>query len=143
MPANQVRPGGLHPVGLAGVVEVGHVAVPAAEYAVWVDRTADRFARAVDPPGIGQGEHRPKQRLAGHAAPIGAFAADEFAFDDRYGQPGGATALGDVLTDGSRPDNNDVIGVVLHIYTSTRRAPKSRHSSIPVLGLRLRYGGSG
>ena len=38
---------------------------------------------AVDPAGVGDGDDRAQQRLAGDAGPVGALAADQLALDDR------------------------------------------------------------
>lgn len=81
--AYQRRADSTHPVGLAGVVPVGHIAVAAAKDAGCVDRAVDCFARAVDPSGVRDRDDRTQQGFAGHTGPIGAFTPDEFALHHR------------------------------------------------------------
>jgi hypothetical protein len=96
-------------VGLAAVVPVRHVAVATAENACGVEGTGYRFPSAVDAAGVGHRDDRPKQRFAWYAGPVGAFAADEFAFYHREAQPGGAGTSGDILADRSGADDNHVV----------------------------------
>src|SRR6185436_15752666 len=69
----------LDSVGLSGVVPQRDVTVAAAEDALHRNGTADGFARTVDTAGVRHRDHRTQQGLAGNAAPVGTFTADEFA----------------------------------------------------------------
>ncbi|CKS63675.1 Uncharacterised protein [Mycobacterium tuberculosis] len=111
--AYQRRADSTHPVGLAGVVPVGHIAVAAAKDAGCVDRAVDCFARAVDPSGVRDRDDRTQQGFAGHTGPIGAFTPDEFALHHRDTQAPRAGTIGDVLSNGSRAEHDDVIRFTL------------------------------
>jgi hypothetical protein len=103
-------------VDLAGVVPVRHVAVATAEDTCRVDRAGDGFAGAVDAAGVVQCKNRSQQRLARHAAPVRAFAADEFAFHDRDLQPRRTGPSSDVLANRSCSDNDDVVSVFRSVH---------------------------
>ncbi len=83
--------------------------VAAGEDGRGVERFLDRSGEAGEAAGVRAGDHRAQEGLAGHAGPVGALAADQFALDDRGGQSGRAGAVGDVLPDGARADHNDVV----------------------------------
>jgi hypothetical protein len=110
-PAHQRRADPGDPIGLTGVVPVAHVAVAAPEHASGVDRTAHRLARSVDVVGIGYRDDRTQQRLAGHAAPVGTFAADQLTFHHRDTEAPGAGALGGVLSDRPGTQHHDVVTI--------------------------------
>jgi hypothetical protein len=88
-------------VGLAAVVPVRHVAVATPENGCGVKGTGYRLPGAVDSARVGHRDNRPEQRFAWYAGPVGAFAADEFAFHHRNAQAGGAGTSGDILADRS------------------------------------------
>lgn len=74
-----------------------------------VERSLDGVAQAGQAAGVGAGDDRPQQGLAGHAGPVGALAADEFRLDDRRAQPGGTCPVGDVLADRTCSDDHYVV----------------------------------
>jgi hypothetical protein len=117
MAAHQVGADSCHVgVGLAAVVPVRHVAVATPENACGVEGTGDRFPGAVDAMGVGHSDDRAQKRFAWYAGPVGAFAADEFAFQHRDAQPGGAGTSGDILADSSGADDDHVVGVLWRFH---------------------------
>jgi hypothetical protein len=109
VPADQLGADALQPARLALVVPVGHVPVPAGEHRRGVHRPGDGLARPGDPAGVGNRDDRPEHGLAGDARPVGAFTADQFAFDSRDAEPGGAGPAGDGLPDGPAADDDHVV----------------------------------
>ncbi len=108
-PAVQVGADALHPLDLAVVLPVGGESVAAGEDRRGVERALRRVGEAGQAAGVRAGEDRAQQGLAGHARPVGAFAADQFALHDRGGQTGRPGAVGDVLPHGARADHDYVV----------------------------------
>ena len=75
----------------------------AGERRVDVLLAGDRLRRAVDGAGLGEHLGAAQQRLARHAGPVGALAADQFALDEDGGQPAPHDDVGDVLPRRARP----------------------------------------
>lgn len=111
--AVEVRADALQPGDLAVVLPVRGVGVAVGEDRRGVQRPLHGVAEARDAAGVGAGDHRAQQGLAGHAGPVGAFAADQFRLDDRGAQPGGPRPVGDVLAHRTRSDHHDVVLGVL------------------------------
>ena len=65
-----------------------------------------------DRPGLGEHLRAAQQRLARHARPVGALAADEFALDEDGGQPAPDGDVGDVLPGRPGPEDDDVVGLL-------------------------------
>jgi hypothetical protein len=112
MPADQLGADCFQIASWALVVPVGHVPIPACEHRRGVYRPGDGLARPADPAGVGDRDHRPEHGLAGDACPVGALAADQFPFDSRDAEPGGAGPVGDGQPDGPGADG-DHVGQVL------------------------------
>ena len=101
---------GLGPRHLRRVVEAVGEGFASSQYGVGVEGLiADQFFHARHVSGGIEHLARPQERLAGHACPVRAFAADEFVFDNG----GGAAAalyrvLRGILTDGSSADDDHI-----------------------------------
>jgi len=72
----------------------------------------DDLPRPRDPAGVGDRDNRPEHGLARDARPVGAFTADQFAFDGRDAEPGGAGPVGDGLSNGPGADDDHVVRVL-------------------------------
>jgi len=112
VPADQFGSDLLDSVGLSGVVPQRDVTVAAAEDALHRNGTADGFARTVDTAGVRHRDHWTQQGLAGNAAPVGTFTADEFALDDRDSEPSSTGSGGDILADRTRTQDDHVVAVL-------------------------------
>lgn len=99
--AVEARPDALQPAGLAVVLPMGGLVVAVGEDLGGVQRAVDQVAQAGYAARVGTGDRRAQQGLAGHARPVRALAADQFALHDRSGQAGRTGAVGDVLPHGS------------------------------------------
>jgi len=74
-----------------------------------VDETGEPASRPLDAAGVGDGDDRTQQRLAGHA-PNTTFAADEFTLDHgRTLRPAGLPRSADGLSDRPRSEYHDVV----------------------------------
>ena len=67
-----------------------------------------RAGRPVDAPRLGEQVRAADHHLAGHAAPVGALAADQLPLDADDGQPGLGQPAGDLLAARAHPDHDDV-----------------------------------
>src|SRR6516162_9144327 len=97
--AKQVDPRLLQPFDLAVVFPVVREGVAAGQDRRGIEARADGAAHAV---GLCYRRHRAKQRLARHARPVRAFAADELRFHDRRAKAAAHRAFSDVLSGGPR-----------------------------------------
>ena len=71
-----------------------------------------RLRRAVDGARLGEHLGAAQQRLARHARPVRALAADELALHEDGGQPAPDDDVGDVLARRARPEDDDVVGLL-------------------------------
>ena len=117
-PADHVDTGAVRPLHLAGVVVVVGERVPPAQHRGSVDAViADDAGHPGHVPGGLEHLDRPQQRLARHAGPVGALAAEQLVLDD-HRRP--VAALDRVLR-GDLPgraaaDHDDVVGVAFRRY---------------------------
>ena len=95
--ADQVDAGAVDPLHLAVVVPVRGEAVAPGQRRRDVLLAGDRLLRPVDRPRLGERLGAAQQRLARHARPVGALAADELVLDEDGGQPAADGDVGDVL----------------------------------------------
>ncbi|MGX1248276.1 thioredoxin [Streptomyces ambofaciens] len=130
--AVQVDANALDPLDLAVVLPVRGELVAAGEDGLRVEGVLDLLGEAGQAAGVRAGDDRAQQGLAGHARPVGALAADQFALHDRGGEPGRAGAVGDVLSDGARADHHDVV----------RKGIRLRHGVSLVGGVRRGHMGT-
>lgn len=107
--AVEVGPDAVEPPDLAVVLPVGGVLVTAGEDRGGVEGALYGRGEAGQPTGVGLGDDRAQQGLAGHTRPVRTFAADQFALHDRGGEAGRARAVGDVLPHGPGSEHYDVI----------------------------------
>ena len=109
--AHQFDSRGLQPALLPVVAPVrGHV-VALGERSGTVQRARDRFRRTRHAPRRGQDIARPDERLAGDAAPVGAFTTGQFPLDDGHPQAAVGQAPGGVLTSRPGADHQHVVCV--------------------------------
>jgi hypothetical protein len=107
----------LQPGQLTFVVPIaGHV-VALCKGGIDIDLTGHRLGRTGHPPSRGDDIAGTDQRLAGYAAPIGAFTADELSLDERNAQPAVGTAPRDHLT-GRASTDHDHIELLHHTLLS-------------------------
>ncbi len=107
--AHQVDPGGREPVDLAVVLPVRGEVVAPGQHRRGVQRSGDRLAGARQPARLRERDGRPQQRLAGHAGPVRALAADQFALHQRHGQTGRPGPVREVLPGGAAAEHEDVV----------------------------------
>lgn len=120
--AHEVGADPVDPLGLAVVLPIAGELVAAGEHRGGVEAAGDRLGRAAHAAGGGESLDRPQQRFAWHARPVGAFAADQFAFDDRAREPGRAHTVRGVLAGGSRAQHDDVVRRLAVVPARVHRA---------------------
>jgi thioredoxin 1 len=110
-PVSAVQDGAdaVQPADLSVVLPLGGVVVAVGEDRGDVEGALHRLAEAGHVAGVGAGDDRAQESLAGHAGPVRALAADQFALHDRGGEAGRAGAVGDVLPHGPGPEHHDVV----------------------------------
>ena len=107
--AHQVDPGSAEPLDLAVVLPVaGHVVAPP-QHGGDVEGAGHGLPCAADPLRRAQCRRGAQQRLGGDARPVGALAPDELGLHDHGAQTALRGPVGDVLTDRSRSDDDDVV----------------------------------
>ena len=111
-PRTRAMPAPSTHVHLAGVVPVRGEGVAAGEGRGDVLLAGDRLRRAVDGARLGEHLGAAQQRLARHARPVGALAADQLALDEDGGQPAPDDDVGDVLPRRPGPEDDDVVGLL-------------------------------
>lgn len=99
----------VEPLDLAVVLPARGLVVAMGEHRGGVEGALDEVAEAGHAAGVGAGDDRAQQGLAGHARPVRALAADQFALHDRGGETGRTGAVGDVLPHGPGPEHHDVV----------------------------------
>src|SRR5215203_672379 len=104
--------GAVDPLHLPGVVPVGGEHVAPGQGGGDVLLAGHGLPGAVDRARLGQHFGRPQQRLAAHAGPVGALAADQLVLDQRRGHPAADGDVGDVLAGGSGTEDDDVVGLL-------------------------------
>ncbi len=109
MAAYQCSPGTFEPLDLAGVVPIGGDPVAAGESAASTS-SSPVIASASARHSAGGREHLPgsQQRLARHARPVGALAAQELCLDHRYRESAVGAAAGDVLPCRTAADHHHI-----------------------------------
>ena len=110
--AHERDAGALDPPHLARVVPVRGEPVTTGEGGGDVLLAGDGLPGAVDRAGLVEHLGPPQQRLAGHAGPVGALAADQLRLDQRGGQTALHDDVGDVLPRRSRAEDDDVEGLL-------------------------------
>lgn len=110
--ADQVDTGRVQPADLSVVLPVGGELVAVGEHRGHVQGHVRGVLEAGDPARLGAGGDRAQQGLAGHARPVGAFAADQFALHEHRAQPCGMRPVGDVLTGRPGSQHDDVIRLI-------------------------------
>ncbi len=103
----------VQPVELAVVLPVADDLVPVGEDRRRGQGAADRLAQSGERAGVGAGDPGAEERLAGHAGPVRALAADQLALDDRRTQTGRPHPVGDVLADRSRAQYHHVVDLLV------------------------------
>jgi hypothetical protein len=87
-----------------------------------------------DAAALGESVGGPDDRLAGNAAPVGAFATDQVLFHPGDGQAGVGQLFGDLLAAGPHPDHDDVeflVHAAAPALFSARVGPGARKGSDP------------
>src|SRR4051812_16863332 len=134
--ADQADPVVGQPALLSGVVpRGGHVVAPG-QGGSDIDRSGDRSSGARDPAGRRDHVPGPHEGLARDAAPVGAFPADEFPFDQHRFQPAVGDPAGRHLPRGSTADHDhighqlcrDRHGGLLVVLPGSPRHPDARYA---------------
>jgi hypothetical protein len=131
--AHQLSAKVLHPVGLAGVVPAGHIAIATTEHGRRVERTSDCLPRTIDPAGVSNSNDWPQQRLTRNATPVGAFTPDQLPLHNGDAEPGGAGPVRDGLADRARAEDDDVVDVFFYLSTHYRAHARVLSSWMPVV----------
>ncbi len=106
------------PVDLALVIPVVGDAVAAFEGARDIQVSGHGLARSAHRFGRAQYDSAAEQCLGGHAGPVRAVAADEFALNEQGSEPTLLRSVRDVLAHRSRADDDEIIGRFGHLYSS-------------------------
>ena len=124
-PTDQDAARTLEPFDLAVVLPVAGEVVTPGEHGVDIELPGHGLRGTGHAPHLGQRLTRPEQRLARHACPVRALAADQLGLDHRNARAAFDAPPGDVLTRGTATDHDHVELLAL-VHRGQSPRPRAR-----------------